>query len=110
MVCVLDDSMNALYFKRVWTVYEVFLALSLKKLVDVEVVLLPAAREKFLSALPKSQDLIIDVMKAQATEPKDMELILGELSENADDVNRLVANCLKLGLSKLVGDRWAGVK
>mmetsp|Transcript_56497 Transcript_56497/g.128439 ORF Transcript_56497/g.128439 Transcript_56497/m.128439 type:complete len:710 (-) Transcript_56497:284-2413(-) len=105
MICVLDCHNDPLYFKRVWTVYEVFVALHLG--IKIEVTLFIEARTRFRNAV-KAGDIggfaAIDVMQAGASVPSDAEKIKEELRrDNAgpENVNRLVHNCVREGLQLL---------
>jgi len=84
VVCVVDDyiASRAIYFSRVWTVFEVFTA-SIEG-IEVDLALMADARQRLLQTPvgQVAQAIAVDVMTAQATDPDDeqriKQLIAGE--------------------------------
>jgi len=84
VICVVDDHVasKAIYFGRIWTVFEVFTA-SIEK-IDVDLALMADARRRLLQTPvgQVAQAIEVDVMTAQATDPDDeqriKQLIAGE--------------------------------
>jgi len=107
VVCVVDSfsAADAVYFRRLWTVFEVFIALT--KNIPIDLALMSDAEQRlFVTAFGQlKESLIVDVMNATATEKEDedkIKLMIQRASNGSQGVNDAVKQLFLKLFNKLL--------
>mmetsp|Transcript_49792 Transcript_49792/g.113092 ORF Transcript_49792/g.113092 Transcript_49792/m.113092 type:complete len:516 (-) Transcript_49792:391-1938(-) len=90
VVCVVDNyvAKDAVYFKRLWPVFEVFTACTKK--VPIDLALMEDAKDQLIGAtlIEAGDAIVVDVMSAQATDPSDEKRIKEMIADESGAATR----------------------